>query len=399
MPQFRAFEEKLRAMKLLTAFSPKLRADLRDIERQLRSMTDSVDGFYDVLAGRDWVYHEQLDVEAMRGAIEGKDPIALEAVLIDRYTDPTKLNRLVMSLKPVPNMTERFHLVELARDDHLAGRYYATTLTLLAVMDGFVNEIEKARRGLSSRDAAEINPWNSVTGHHLGLKAVHRTFTKTFKATSTDEIHSLYRNGIVHGNLPHFNNVTVASKAWNRLLAVADWAKSLEAARQPPEPPPPPIRDSIAMIAATARRNELLKTWTGRTVTVEQDGVDAVAAEPVAVAASSLFEAWQRRNYGGIAVLLREAPSKKGDLPKFSGEVRRRFERSDLARHEIVSVQMLTSSSAVVIATITVDGETFENETRWLREDVARRAVPEFESAGEWRSIHYYPDEYSPRRD
>jgi hypothetical protein len=51
---------------------------------------------------------------------------------------------------------------------------------------------------------------------------------KRFSKTSNEEVFELYRNGIVHGVLLNFNNAVVASKAWNRLFAVADWATSRE---------------------------------------------------------------------------------------------------------------------------------------------------------------------------
>ncbi|MCU1412439.1 MAG: hypothetical protein JWR04_3146 [Rhodoglobus sp.] len=326
----------------------------------------------------------------MRGPIDAKDPDALEATLIDFYGDPQQLDRLIRQLGVEPNMPERMHLVRLAREDHLAGRYYATTLTLLAVMDGFVNEIERARRGLSSRDADEINPWNSVVGHHLGLKAAHRSFTKTFKATSTDEITTLHRNGIVHGTLPNFNNAVVASKAWNRLMAVKDWARSLDAASQPPPPPTPSIAESVVKLAATARRTSRLRDWEHRSVAF---GSADFSSEPAVIAAHKLFHSWKSRNYGQLASFLREAP-KKSEMAKFTGDVRRRFEGVNLDEFRIERVDMLTSSVAVITATLTVDGRQFLNETRWYREDDARHSVPEFEDGGAWRSIHYWPDEY-----
>jgi hypothetical protein len=392
---FAKFDEQLIAMKAIAIFMPKLRPDVRALEKSMREITDSVDGFYKVLKGRDWVYHDQLSITEMRESIDAGDVEALEALLIALYSDPTKLTRMLDQLRFLPNMPERMHLLELAREDHLAGRYYSTTLTLLTVMDGFVNEIEKARRGLSSRDALEIRPWNSVVGHHGGLKAAHRSFTKTFKATSNDEIFTLHRNGIVHGNLTHFNNSMVASKAWNRLFAVADWARSLEAAKAPPEPAAPPIRESLKHIAATAVRVERLNAWVSRSVSLDADGATALAAEPVAQAAAMLFESWRDKNYGSLAPLLRESP-KKRELPKFAGEVRRRFESTALEGFTIEQVQLLTSSSAVVTASLTVNGVTYLNETRWLREGDGpqRRSIPEFESGGEWRSVHYYPDEY-----
>ncbi|MFE4492425.1 hypothetical protein ACFRKD_08185 [Streptomyces niveus] len=43
-------------------------------------------------------------------------------------------------------------------------------------------------------------------------------------ATREEPVYELYRNGIVHGSILNYDNITVATKAFNRLLAVADWA-------------------------------------------------------------------------------------------------------------------------------------------------------------------------------
>jgi hypothetical protein len=55
-------------------------------------------------------------------------------------------------------------------------------LTLLSVMDGFVNDVDHGeRRGLHARDADEMGAWDSVVGHHMGLTHAHLSFTKPFR--------------------------------------------------------------------------------------------------------------------------------------------------------------------------------------------------------------------------
>lgn len=162
---------------------------------------------------------------------------AAERTLIDYYKGDDVLAFMTRALRSLPGMAPRMGLIERARRDYVAGRYYSTVLLLIAVMDGFVNDMDTARRrGLHARDDDEMSAWDSVVGHHLGLAKAHRTFTKTFSKTSEKEIHELYRNGIVHGTLTNFDNDIVATKAWNRLFAVADWAKSAKEQAKPPEP-------------------------------------------------------------------------------------------------------------------------------------------------------------------
>ncbi|MBK9343935.1 MAG: hypothetical protein IPN07_13140 [Dehalococcoidia bacterium] len=98
-------------------------------------------------------------------------------------------------------------------------------LHLIAVMDGFVNDFEPGeRQGLHSRQPGEMAAWDSVVGHHMGLTHAMATFTKTIKKRVGDEVFELHRHGIMHGSVVRFDNVVVATKAWNMLFAVADWA-------------------------------------------------------------------------------------------------------------------------------------------------------------------------------
>jgi hypothetical protein len=230
------------------------------------------------------------------------------------------------------------------------------------------------------------------------LKSAHRAFTKSFNTTSTQEIYTLHRNGIVHGNLLSFNNLVVATKAWNRLMAVKDWATAIEKAKQPPAPPPPPVWESFKQIAATVRRHQTLKEWEPRTVELERDGAEKLEHEPVAAAASDFFEAWQREDYGTMSKYLRERSQVRG-AGRFAGIVRGRFAGSRLTEFRVVSVQMMTASLALVTAELTLDGRSFVNEERWVYEDRSRNSIPEFESGGDWLlSFNDRPDDFTERR-
>jgi hypothetical protein len=161
-------------------------------------------------------------------------------------------------------------LIERAKIDYQEGRHYSVVLGLLAVMDGFVNDLDpQARRGLHAREADEMSAWDSVVGHHLGLTNAHKTFIKGFYMISRDEVHELYRNGIMHGMLTNFDNDVVSTKAWNRLFAVGDWATSLERQAVPPKPEP-----TWSELAQNMRKNaetkEALESWRPR-ITTERD--------------------------------------------------------------------------------------------------------------------------------
>ena len=94
-------------------------------------------------------------------------------------------------------------------------------------MGGYVNDLDPgARKGLTARDPDDMIAWNSIVGHHMGLTHVMKSFTKSIKKRIDEEVHDVYRHGIVHGSVVNFVNVVVATKAWNLLYSVVGWAQS-----------------------------------------------------------------------------------------------------------------------------------------------------------------------------
>jgi hypothetical protein len=222
LPSVVDLKQQLAGMKALTRFVARgHRARVREVEAQLDRLTKGVDDFYTLLGPRNWVYHESLPFEEVL-ALVARPADAAEQELLEVYADAETLRFMVGRLWRFEAMRSRLSLLDRAREDHAAGRYYAVVLVLLAVMDGFVNDVDvQRRRGLHARAADELAAWDSVVGHHLGLTSAHHTFTRSFFKTSDKPVHELYRNGIVHGTLTKFDNAIVASKAWNRLFAVA----------------------------------------------------------------------------------------------------------------------------------------------------------------------------------
>jgi hypothetical protein len=229
LPSIRDLLKQIEGMKALTLFiGRKQRAQVIEVERNVRELAAQVDAFYALLGDRHWIFHERLDTNVVERLLK-MEADAAEAALIDHYRDEEALSFMLMQLNGLNGMRPRIPLVQHARDDYLGGRYYAVVLVLLAVMDGFVNDVDASqRRGLHARDPSEMTAWDSVVGHHLGLSHAHSVFTKSTFKTSEEPVFDLQRNGIIHGTLVNYDNVIVATKAWNRLFAVADWARSVE---------------------------------------------------------------------------------------------------------------------------------------------------------------------------
>ncbi len=257
-----------------------------------------VDGFYALLGSRHWIFHDSLNTDMVRRAITRPVDEA-EETLIAYYKEPQSLRFMLSRLSLHSEVRPRKELIDRAVDDYEAGRYYATVLVLLAVMDGFVNDVDThERRGLHARSDEEMAPWDGVAGHHLGLGSAHRTFTKTFGRTSNKEVHELYRNGIVHGMLTNFDNVIVATKAWNRLFAVGDWATRRKEETKSEEP-----RSSwsevIGQLAENDRVKKAIAAFEPRTVSDPAE----LMTEPLYACARGFLERGKKRTTAGWRVI------------------------------------------------------------------------------------------------
>ncbi|MBW3536858.1 MAG: hypothetical protein KY395_03690 [Actinobacteria bacterium] len=241
LPSYRELSQQIQGGKLLTLFiAPDQRKKLIEVEEQIERLIRVVDDFYDLLGSRNWIFHDMLSVDRIEQLLaETADAESAEQRLIDLYRDPEATKWWIMRLRAHDGLRHRLHQIERARDHYDAGQFDSCTLQLIAVMDGFVNDFEPGeRKGLHSRDPDDMAAWDSVVGHHLGLTHAMATFTKTIKKRVDDEVFEVYRHGIIHGSVVNFDNVIVATKAWNMLFAVADWATATRKAAEPKESPP-----------------------------------------------------------------------------------------------------------------------------------------------------------------
>ncbi|HZO69948.1 MAG TPA: hypothetical protein VFB74_33545 [Kribbellaceae bacterium] len=371
LPSVVEMRRQLQAAKLITrVIARDQRQKLLDVERQLQEITELVDNFYALLGPRNWVFHERLSVASMKALVDLPVDEA-ERSLIASYKLPETLQFLVMSLHRFPELRVRMHLIERAKVDFLEGRYYSAVQLLLSVMDGFVNDFEpERRRGLHARDAAELAAWDSVVGHHMGLAHAHKTFTKTFKKIVTDEALELYRHGIEHGMVVNYDNDVVASKAWNRLFAVADWAASRHKRDVPPEQPPT-WGDTLQLIAENARAKKALEAWKPTSLTPEDP---EFAADPVVAFTNDYLKWWQLKNYGRMASLICPLVG-ESTTNKTAGMVNAEFKDSELSSFTVDGVNHEAAAVAKLDVRLTVNGEVKEACLRWIRTDNEGRAV------------------------
>ena len=218
-------------------------------------------------------------------------------------------------------LRERLHQVERALEHYEAGHFNSCVLQLIAVMDGYVNDLDPgARKGLAARDPDDMTAWDSIVGHHMGLTHVMKTFTKSIKKRIDEEVHDVYRHGIVHGSVVNFDNVVVATKAWNLLYSVVDWAQATKKAAVPEEPGPT-FTESLEQLSRNRRfrkHSDEFVPWTLDSAAPE------FASHPAAAAASAFLEAWRHGRWELIAPFIPEALrgcESKGQAAKRAKEI------------------------------------------------------------------------------
>lgn len=386
LPTIVELRQQIAGARLLTMFIGRNhRQQFIDIERQIDEMTRRVDAFYDLLGDRYWVYPDYLPSDEL-------DQLATlsvddaEKALIELHKSLDTLQRIDLRLRGHAALRCRLHIIRRAADNYSAGRYMECVHLLLSVMDGFVADVDEARhRGLHARDSVDMVAWDSVVGHHKGLAHAHTIFRKGTNRTTDGQLVNLQRHGIVHGRQLDFDNDIVATKAWNQLLALRDWAKSLELAARPPEPNPT-MRDVFGTIQRNAANKQSLAQWRSSTLTPLDLGF---ADDPVVGTTTTYLTDWQRCRYGPMAEQL-TSMFLMGNDGKRAGQVRSEYETFPLSAFEITEVDHRAASRCDVHVRLTISGDTQVGMLAWLREGAdGKIALPADE--GKWKLTSWGP--------
>ncbi|MDF1595124.1 MAG: hypothetical protein P1T08_03330 [Acidimicrobiia bacterium] len=370
LPSFVEMRQQLKAFKALTFFVMReKRSEIAELETRMNEMADRVDAFYERLGARHWVFTDWMNLREVDAILdETSTPDEAEHRLIELYRDAEATKWHLLRLRGVPGLSERHHLLVRAREDYDAGRFDACTLLLISVMDGFVNDFEASeRQGLAARDADEMVAWDSVTGHHLGLTNALKPFLKTIKKRIDEEVFEVHRHGIVHGSVVNFNNIVVATKAWNLLFAVVDWSiATTKKATEDTKPPPPTLRETFGRLAEHGRKKkarELFEPWT---ISREREAFDS---DEVVALSKLFFEAWQKKQWGKLVPLM--PPQLIGH--KSAGQAAE-YAKSWFDMHEVTDVvlervEYTQSCVAEARGKATIDGTTGNLRLRWVRYD------------------------------
>lgn len=389
LPSVQEMEQQIAAFKLLGILLPKeQRNQLKELEREHKRITGLVDSFYGLLGRRNWVFTGDLNLPEIEHIVDADDAESAEARLIGYYKEDGRIAFPLRRLHRFDAMRPRIDLLQKALADYEAGRYYSTVLALLAVMDGFVNDFDTAaRQGLHARPVEGMVAWDSVAGHHLGLSHAHQSFLKGFYKTDSTEVTELFRNGIMHGTLVNFDNEVIATKAWNRLFAVADWADSRERQAKPVEPTPT-LRESLRGWKDIQDQKARIEEW--QPYEYEPDPAVEELSE-VAQTYSDFLAKWKKRQWGPVGAYFMELGSTRSSVGKVAVLAKDLYEALDLSTWTVLRVCHVAAAVAHTDVELLVNDTTYRTDLRWVRvEDEAGSTATEWET-GRWALSQYGP--------
>lgn len=366
LPSFQELSTQLRDMKLLTRVVARSeRATIAALERQVDGLASLVDRFYAVLGPRHWIFHASLPTDEISALLDTPaNTDAIEERLIALYRDEERLTSFVRMVRHRDGFSQRDHQIARALAHYQAEEFASCVLHLIPVMDGFVNDFQpELRKGLASRDPDDMVAWDSIVGHHLGLSHALKTVHNTFKKRVDDEVFELYRHGIVHGTVVNFDNVYVATKAWNMLFAVGDWARATDEAGRPKEGPPS-LRDTARRLWRDAKDRSYRDRFQPSSVDASDPGFDDLE---VVRRARLFLRAWEK---GQWAIVAQVFPPKLFGHSRTEGmraeRVKAIYDFHHLADFEITGVEFPQASAAVVRGFGTIGERSGPLKLRWL---------------------------------
>lgn len=367
LPSVQEMEQQLASFESFSSLLPKdSREQLNDLAGKLRQITQTVDRFYELLGERNWVFTDNFNLPAIEQVISTSETTIAEARLIEYYKTANHIAFSILRLRRLDAMKPRIELLEKALDDYKAGRYYSTVLVLLSVMDGFVNDLDKsARKGLHTRGAEDMVAWDSMAGHHLGLAHAHQSFTKGCYKTDTGKVTDLFRHGIMHGTLVNFDNDVVATKAWNRLFAICDWAEARKRHAEPSEPAPS-LDESLKRYWEAQRQNAKLDEWQPFEYEPSQNGEDP---SEVATRCEDFLEAWHKKRWNLVGGHFISHGDTRPSANKLAVEAKSLYSPLSLSSWKILRVRHVAMAIAHADVELRVDDSTYQTDLRWVRVD------------------------------
>jgi hypothetical protein len=364
-------------------------------------LEDLPDRFNAQFADRGWIAYETMDDAVARACVEKAErghADEAEADLAAHYT-PEAVGHRLLWMRAITAFHPRLPLAEKALEDYRAGRYYASTLVTLTLLDGLVNDLHESRKGLSA-EGIVLEAWDSISAHAEGYARLARLLFSARIRTSAEKIDIPFRHGIMHGRDLGYDNQMVAAKAWAALFSTRDWAMKVErgAAAEPPPKSKKSLRESLRDYSRAHERFEeqsrMMERWKPRALQV---GIDCpVSGAPTEYGEGTperrvvefLSYLGERKNYGSLAECFAPKIGPEITIKKLAGDYRKRFSNTNVSGFTINAITDVGPAISTVRLAITgVHREmpfTIEQEVRLLYKDIEGHLFPRQAVGGTW---------------
>ena len=370
LPTFKRMLEQLDSLEVLAPLlwvgQDSKELQVRQLRFQIERMTRTVDQFYEVLGPRNWIFHERLPLDEVEQLLEeSSDAEEAQRRFLSIYADHQRLDRWVRGSWFRDALYPRQRLLRRALDQFRWEEFDSCALTLITVMDGYVQEVD-GRVGLHAQDPDGMGAWDTVVGHHMGLTHALKAYGRPIKRRRDEKVFELHRHGIVHGLIVNYDNRIVATKAWNMVLALVDWADAKESERKDQENDlPQTLSQMIARKQESKHRIERMRQWEKRVI---NRGDASFAAHEAFQLTEDFMSAWQAANYGRIAQLAHRVWYRGQSDGEVAGEMRRKFEAYQIEGYEYHEIDSTTNNVWEVRGSATVNGSAVDFAYRWAIE-------------------------------
>lgn len=389
MPSVIELRRQIRGLSIVSSLlgNKETKQDAKKIEEELNETLRIVEQFYSILGKRNWVFSDALNLDRVKEILEEDNADEVEMALIEYLKEPGVLEMQINRLHSFPDMRPRLSLLRKAEIDYVEGRYYSSTLVVVTVMDGFVNDVNKASRtGLHALKPEELVSEDCVATVFAGLPSVQRIFTKSARRRIDTPLYEVQRHALMHGMATDFDNDIIASKAWCMLFAIADWAKSKEKAVVSEKEGRSLInaaKETMRALDKLKKNTVLLDRWNEHEVSLEnpsepdQEVLDSYVA---------YCTAWKNANYGELADFLPNFTKKsKGAM---AGEARETYAGHPISDFKISSIFRPAASIAIATIRFQSNGQSWTAEIRFARFDDKNEPAAEWD-AGSWKVMQY----------
>lgn len=360
-------------LKLMGVDTEKLKninPEVEELKPQLLALAKLPDRFNAAFGQRGWIAFEQMNIEVALKAVEmaeSGNPDAGEQILVDHYS-AEELEVHLRWMRNIKAFFVRLDLLELARQDHAAGRYHACIPVVLSQIDGLVSDVVENNRGFFA-DGSDLRAWDCMAGHSSGLSTLSDIMKRGVQKTTKDAMTIPYRNGILHGRSLGYNNQKVSAKTWAALFSIREWALKVEAGTAAPTATPakPGLKEMIDSLNSsrqkTAEVKELCDAWVPRScvdLPVTVTGPEQFPDDTPEHALATFFTLLKKGNFGHLTQCL--SPShNEGTKPGYMREV---FESLSIVDVQFTAVNDEAPALTEIDVTIQVerDGELKQHE-------------------------------------